>query len=60
MRKLTFEMTYEDFLEASGRRESAANLKLWLNIVALVNNEHYDVITEELHDAISLFANDDV
>ena len=60
MRKLTFEMTYENFLDATGRRESGANLKLWLNIVALVNSEHYDVISEELHEAISLLANDDV
>ena len=60
MRTIEFKCTYNDFLEITGRRDSKVNQKLWLDIVAVVNTEHYDVIKEELCEAIALLANDDI
>ena len=60
MRTLEFKCTYTDFLDSTGRRDSKTNQKLWLEVVALVNAEHYDMFKEELCDAVALLANDDI
>ena len=60
MRTIAFVCDYDTFLDVSGRRDNAPNQKLWLEIVALVNTEHYDVIKHELCEAISMLADDDI
>ena len=60
MRTIAFVCDYETFLNVTARRDNAPNQKLWLEIVALVNTEHYDTIRDELCEAISLLAVDDI
>lgn len=60
MRTIAFVCDYETFLNVTDRRDSSTNQKLWLDVVALVNTEHYDLIKEELCEAIALFANDEI
>jgi hypothetical protein len=60
MRTIAFVCDYDTFLDVSGRRNSAENQKLWLEVVAIVNTEHYDTIRDELCEAISLLADDDI
>lgn len=60
MRTIAFVCDYETFLDVSDRRDSAPNQKLWLEVVALVNTEHYDIIKNELCEAISMLADDDI
>jgi len=58
MRTIAFVCDYETFLNVTDRRDNAANQKLWLDIIALVNTEHYDTFKEELCEAIALLADD--
>jgi hypothetical protein len=60
MRTIAFVCDYDTFLNVSDRRDSAVNQKLWLEVVAEVNTEHYDTIRDELCEAISLLALDDI
>ena len=60
MRTITFVCDYDTFLDISGRRDNAPNQKLWLEVVALVNTQHYDIIKNELCEAISMLADDDI
>lgn len=60
MRTIAFVCDYETFLNVTDRRDSSTNQKLWLDVVALVNTEHYDLIKEELCEAIALLANDEI
>ncbi len=60
MRTIAFVCNYDTFLDITGRRDNAPNQKLWLNVVALVNTEHYDIIKSELCEAIALLADDDI
>lgn len=60
MRTIAFVCDYETFLNITDRRDSSANQKLWLDVVALVNTEHYDLIKEELCEAIALLATDEI
>ena len=60
MRTIEFKCTYDDFLNTTGRRNNRQNEKLWLNIVALVNTEHYDDIKDEICEAIALLSSDDI
>lgn len=57
-RTIRFTCTYEDFLDLTGRRDSQENLKIWLDIVALVNREHHDMIKDDLNDAIAQLADE--
>lgn len=60
MRTIAFVCDYETFLDVSDRRDNAPNQKLWLDIVALVNTEHHDLIRMELCEAIAMLADDDI
>jgi len=58
MRTIAFVCDYDTFLNVTDRRDNAANQKLWLDLIALVNTEHYDMFKGELCEAIALLADD--
>ena len=60
MRTIAFVCDYNTFLNVTDRRDTAANQKLWLDVIAIVNTEHYDTFKEELCEAIALLADDTI